>query len=51
MLKMPLHPNHKEELGVTVLDEPALNQQDKAVTEMLYIQENNVSKQAAPITV
>ena len=33
-LKMPKPDGTKEDLGITVLDEPALNGEDKAVSEM-----------------
>ena len=41
-LKMPKPDGTKEELGITVLDEPALNHEDKGVLEMRYIQEKSV---------
>ena len=41
-LKMPKPDGQKEDLGIIVLDEPALNQEDKAVLEMKYIQDKNV---------
>ena len=36
-LKMPKPDGQKEDLGITMLDEPALNCEDKAVLEMKYI--------------
>ena len=45
-LKMPKPDGQKEELGITVLDEPALNSEDKTVLEMKYIQEKNVVRPA-----
>jgi intraflagellar transport protein 46 len=36
-LKMPKHDGTKEDLGITVLDEPALNPEDKTVIELRYI--------------
>ena len=36
-LKMPKPDGQKEDLGVTMLDEPCLNAEDKAVLEMKYI--------------
>lgn len=43
-LKMPKPDGTKEDLGITILDEPAMNQGDKTVIEMRYIQEKNVVK-------
>lgn len=43
-LKMPKPDGTKEDLGITVLDEPALNHEDKTVLEMKYIQSKNVVK-------
>ena len=43
---MPKPDGQKEELGITVLDEPALNSEDKTVLEMKYIQEKNVVRPA-----
>ena len=40
---MPKPDGTKEDLGITVLDEPALNHDDKTVLEMRYIQEKNVN--------
>ena len=37
-LKMPKPDGTKEDLGITVLDEPALNIEDKTVLEMKYVQ-------------
>lgn len=39
---MPKPDGTKEDLGITVLDEPSLNSEDKTVLEMKYIQEKNV---------
>jgi intraflagellar transport protein 46 len=36
-LKMPKPDNSREDLGINVLDEPALNQYDKTVIELKYI--------------
>ena len=36
-LKMPKPDGTKEDLGITILDEPAMNQGDKTVIEMRYI--------------
>jgi intraflagellar transport protein 46 len=41
-LKMPKPDGSKEDLGITVLDEPALNHEDKTVLELKYIQRKNV---------
>jgi intraflagellar transport protein 46 len=41
-LKMPKPDGAKEDLGIAVLDEPALNPEDKTVIELRYIQERNV---------
>lgn len=49
-LKMPRPDNSKEELGIMVLDEPALNNEDKTVLELKYVQSKNVTR-AAPINV
>lgn len=49
-LKMPKPDGTKEDLGITVLDEPALNHEDKTVIELRYIQEKNVVR-ATPMTV
>ena len=49
-LKMPKPDGTKEDLGITVLDEPALNHEDKTVLELKYIQSKNVVR-AAPMTV
>lgn len=43
-LKMPKPDNAKEDLGITVLDEPALNHTDAAVLEMKYIQKKQTGK-------
>ena len=39
---MPKPDGNNEDLGITMLDEPALNQEEKTVLEMKYIQEKNV---------
>jgi intraflagellar transport protein 46 len=49
-LKMPKPDGSKEDLGITVLDEPALNHEDKTVLELKYFQSKNVVR-AAPIDV
>ena len=49
-LKMPKPDNAKEDLGITVLDEPCLNHEDKTVLELKYVQSKNVAR-AAPINV
>lgn len=45
-LKMPKPDGTKEDLGITVLDEPSLNHEDKTVLEMRYINEKNVVRPA-----
>ncbi len=45
-LKMSKPDGTNETLGITVLDEPALNPEDKTVLEMRYIQETNVVRPA-----
>ena len=51
-LKMPRPDTGKEELGVTVLDEPALNCEDKTTLELKYVQLLNVPiANSIPITV
>jgi hypothetical protein len=47
---MPKPDGTKEDLGITVLDEPALNHEDKTVIELRYIQERNVVR-ATPMNV
>lgn len=47
---MPKADGTKEDLGITVLDEPALNSEDKTVIELKYIQEKNVVR-TTPMTV
>ena len=47
---MPKPDGTKEDLGISLLDEPALNNEDKTVLEMKYIQSKNVIK-SAPITI
>jgi len=49
-LKMPKPDGTKEDLGITMLDEPALNHEDKTVLELKYVQSKNVAR-AAPIDV
>ena len=49
-LKMPKPDGEKEDLGITQLDEPALNCEDKTVLELKYVQLKNVVR-AAPINV
>jgi intraflagellar transport protein 46 len=49
-MKMPKPDGAKEDLGITVLDEPSLNHEDKTVLELKYIQSKNVVR-AAPMTV
>ena len=36
-LKMPKPDGTKEDLGITMLDEPALNHEDKTVLELKYV--------------
>jgi len=50
MLKMPKGNGDKEELGITELDEPALNCEDKTVLELKYVQGKNVVR-AIPMNV
>ena len=45
-MKMTKPDGTKEDLGISVLDEPALNHEDKTVLEMKYIQEKNVVRPA-----
>jgi intraflagellar transport protein 46 len=49
-LKMPKPDGTKEDLGITVLDEPALNNEDKTVLELKYVQSKNVVR-ATPMDV
>ena len=49
-LKMPKPDGTKEDLGIAVLDEPALNHEDKTVLELKYVQSKNVVR-AAPMDV
>ena len=49
-LKMPKPDGQKEDLGISVLDEPCLNHEDKTVLELKYVQSKNVAR-AAPMTV
>jgi len=41
---MPKPDGGKEDLGITVLDEPALNHIDQSVLEMKYIQLKKTTK-------
>lgn len=50
MMKMPKPDGTKEDLGVSLLDEPALNCEDKTVLELKYVQSKNVVR-AAPVNV
>ena len=43
-LKMSKPDGTKEDLGITVLDEPALNNEDKTVLELKYVQSKNVTR-------
>lgn len=43
-LKMPKPDGTKEDLGISVLDEPALNNEDKTVLELKYVQSKNVTR-------
>ena len=45
-LKMPKPDGASEDLGINMLDEPALNNEDKTVLEMKYIQSKNVTRPA-----
>jgi intraflagellar transport protein 46 len=45
-LKMPKPSGENEDLGITVLDEPALNSEDKTVLELKYVQSKNVVRSA-----
>jgi intraflagellar transport protein 46 len=45
-LKMPKPDGQTEDLGITVLDEPALNSEDKTVLELKYVQSKNVVRTA-----
>ena len=49
-LKMPKPDGQKEDLGISQLDEPALNQEDKTVLELKYVQCKNVVR-ATPMQV
>ena len=49
-LKMPKPDGTREDLGITVLDEPALNSEDKSVLELKYVQSKNVVR-SAPLDV
>jgi intraflagellar transport protein 46 len=41
---MPKPDGAKEDLGISVLDEPALNNEDKTVLELKYVQSKNVTR-------
>lgn len=41
-MKMPKPDGTAEDLGIMVLDEPALNNEDKTVLELRYVQSKNV---------
>ena len=45
-LKMPKPDGQAEDLGIAVLDEPALNSEDKTVLELKYVQSKNVVRSA-----
>ena len=45
-LKQDRPDGSKEELGITILDEPALNHVDPAVLEMKYIQQKKTGRSA-----
>jgi len=47
---MPKPDGAKEDLGIVVLDEPALNHEDKTVLELKYVQSKNVVR-AAPMDI
>lgn len=47
---MPKPDGTKEDLGISVLDEPALNHEDKTVLELKYVQSKNVVR-AAPMDI
>lgn len=49
-LKMPKPDGTKEDLGISQLDEPALNCEDKTVLELKYVQSKNVVR-ATPMNV
>jgi len=49
-LKMPKPSGEKEDLGINMLDEPALNCEDKTVLELKYVQTKNVVR-AVPMQV
>lgn len=49
-LKMSKPDGNKEDLGITQLDEPALNCEDKTVLELKYVQSKNVVR-ATPMNV
>ncbi len=49
-LKMSKPDGTKEDLGIIVLDEPALNNEDKTVLELKYVQSKNVVR-ATPMDV
>ena len=47
---MPKPDGTKEDLGITQLDEPALNCEDKSVLELKYVQIKNVVR-SSPLTI
>jgi len=49
-LKMPKPDGQKEDLGISELDEPALNCEDKTVLELKYVQSKNVVR-STPLSV
>ena len=50
LIKMPRPDGQSEEFGITVLDEPCLNPEDKTVLELKYVQSKNVVR-ATPMDV
>ena len=50
MIKMPKPDGSKEDFGIVILDEPALNCEDKTVLELKYVQSKNVVR-SAPVEV
>jgi hypothetical protein len=48
---MPKPDGAKEDLGITMLDEPSLNHEDKTVLEMKYIQGKTNIVRSTPMTV
>jgi len=49
-MKMSKPDGAKEDLGITMLDEPALNHEDKTELELKYVQSKNVVR-AAPMDI